>query len=107
MKWIDVVTHPLGLVAYTLSLIFGGIGIRLKSENNTWFIPTAITLAALVIGAGLFLAFKDIQSKTKSTNSAPQEKIVVRQVTNGPNSHTIQGVSGNVNIIQNYKKNDK
>ena len=36
MNWIEVVTNPLGLVAYALALIFGVAG-RLARETETGF----------------------------------------------------------------------
>lgn len=101
MKWTDVVTHPLGLVAFALALIFGVAGVKLAARNRPWFLPSAIALAALVMVGGLFLAYQDTQSKVKPAAIVPQEKTVVQQETKGSNSPAIQGVKGNVTIIQN------
>ena len=101
MKWTELVTHPLGLVAFALALIFGVKGVKLAARNKPWFLPVAIILAALVVVGGLFLSFQDMKSKAKPASIAPQEtNTAVKQVTHGPNSPAIQGVNGNVTIIQ-------
>ena len=107
MKWTEVVTHPLGLAAFALSLVFGVAGVKLAARNRPWFLPTAIILAALVIVAGLFLSYQDVQSKAKLATTVPQEKPAVKQETHGPDSPAIQGVVGDVTINQNKDRTGK
>jgi hypothetical protein len=101
MKWTEVVSNPYGLTAFALALVFGVAG-KLAARNRKWFLPVAITLAALVIVGGLFLAYQDVQSRSKSASTAsPQEKPrEVKQETHGPNSPAVQGVGGDVIIDQ-------
>jgi hypothetical protein len=108
MNWTEVVTHPLGLAAFALALVLGMAG-RMATRKRIWFLPTAITLAALVIAGGLFLAYKDIQFKEKNAATAapPARLPLVNQETHGPNSPAVQEVSGNVNIIQNQGGKEK
>jgi hypothetical protein len=101
MKWTEIVTHPLGLVAFALALVFGVAGVKLAARNRLWFLPVAISLAALVIVGGLFLAYQDLQSKATPVAAVPQEKTAVKQETHGPNSPAIQGVGGDVTIMLN------
>jgi hypothetical protein len=102
MNWSDVITHPLGLVAYALALVFGVVGVRIAARNKPWFFPVAIAMAALVIVGGLFLAYQDIKSKAISaTLKSPVGMKEVKQETHGADSPAVQGVGGNLTIIHN------
>jgi len=108
MTWTEVVTHPLGLAAFALALVFGVAGVKLAARNRPWFLPAAIILAVLVIVGGLFLSYQEVQLKAKpATTAAPQEKPVVKQETHGPDSPAIQGVGGDVTINQNKGRTGK
>jgi hypothetical protein len=102
MNWSEVVTHPLGLVAYALALVFGVVGVRIAARNKPWFFPAAVAMAALVVVGGLFLAYQDIKSKAISaTLKPPVVTKEVKQETYGADSPAVQGVDGNVTIIHN------
>jgi hypothetical protein len=108
MEWTKVVTHPLGLVAFALALVFGLAGVKLSARNRPWFLPVAIILAVLVMVGGLFLSFQEVQSIAKpATTTAPQEKPVVKQETHGPDSPAVQGVGGDVIIDQSKSRTGK
>jgi hypothetical protein len=109
MRWIEVVTHPLGLVAFALALIFGVIGVKFKARQRPWFLPLSFCLAAITIIAGLYIDYLQIKSKPlspiqithqpiSSANESESKKIIVNQKTTGPASPAIQGVHGDVNI---------
>lgn len=114
MRWIEVVTHPLGLAAFALALVFGVIGLKLQERKRPWFLPLSIFLAAITIIAGLYIDYiqikpiplskiqttqQQISSANKSTSTeSDSKKIIVNQHTTGSASPAIQGVHGNVNI---------
>jgi hypothetical protein len=103
MKWTDVVTNPLGLVAFALALVFGVVGGKLADPRRRWVLPIAIILASCVIVGGLVLAYRDEQSKAnRATITSHQEKSTqVKQETHGANSPAVQGVNGDVIINHN------
>ncbi|WP_093883879.1 hypothetical protein [Syntrophus gentianae] len=102
MNWSEVITHPLGLVAYVLALVFGVVGAKLGARNKPWFLPVAIAISALVILAGIYLAYQNVKLKTISvTPKPPVEHKEVIQETHGVQSPAVHGTDGNVTIINN------
>jgi hypothetical protein len=124
MDWTQVVTHPLGLVAFVLALIFGVVGAKWKSHNRPWLLPAAIGVAVIAMLGGLFLAYMQIRHTSKTeigerkvgpTLSEPKRQssqdtkppVSVRQETHGEGSPAVQGVTGNVTIQQGLEKDKK
>jgi len=102
MNWTEIVTHPLGLVAFALAIVFGASGVKLAARSRPWFLPAALILAAMVMLGGFFLAYQDVKLKAiPAIITVPIEKPKVKQETHGPNSPAISDVGRDVTIIQN------
>lgn len=108
--WAKVVTDPLGLVGFTLFLLFGALS-RLKRRNErSWMVPAALGMAFVALAGGLTLAFlRNAQPAVKAVapglnapaapSAAPaQVNQQVEQKTTGAGSPAVQGVQGNVTI---------
>lgn len=94
--WSELVTHPLGIAAFALVLLFS---LLVKVREPAWLrkiiVSMAVILATLVVGGGLFLAYKQ-ESREKAQPTLYPGKI--EQRTTGDNSPPVAGVEGNVNI---------
>ena len=118
MDWTSVVSHPLGVVAFTLALVFGVAGVKLQGRQRPWFLPTALVLAAFTLLGCLYLAHRQILAekvpiknfptaaseqtsltpaklKGQTPNTAPT---MSHQETHGSGSPAVQGVHGDVKI---------
>jgi hypothetical protein len=123
MDWTKIVTHPLGLAAFALALIFGVAGVRLQGRQGPWFLPAALIIAAIALIGCFYLANRQIdadrevahpaapastQPSKRNTqpslaaddnkSSRPSAPATVHQETRGAGSPTIQGVQGDVTI---------
>ena len=123
MDWTKIVTHPLGLAAFALALIFGVAGVKLQDRQRPWFLPAAIIIAVIVMICCFFLANRQIVAEKElaqpqtSTSESPQNShnrpsstshepaeaqhpasATVHQETHGSGSPAIQGVQGDVTI---------
>jgi hypothetical protein len=71
MEWTKVITNPLGLAGFALSLVFGSLSRLQRVRQGTvgrWSAPVAYLLAAGCIVGGLFLAYQQESSKSRATN---------------------------------------
>jgi hypothetical protein len=108
--WTKVVTDPLGLVGFTLFLLFGAVARLKRDEKRSWVVPVTLGMAVLALASGLTLAFlKQSQSSARekatlpppaaSAQPSPQQmNQQIDQKTTGPGSPAVQGVQGNVTI---------
>lgn len=103
--WSKVVTDPLGLVGFTLFLLFGALARIKRNAERRWVVPVALGVAVLALAGGLTLAFlKDTQPARVLQVPAPapanpgQVNQQVDQKTTGAGSPAVQGVKGDVTI---------
>ena len=106
--WSKVVTHPLGLGAFALFLVFSYLYWHFEKNKSVprWLGRTAIGLATITLIGSLVLGyFETVKSSApsvqipKPTQVAPtQTNPEVRQETSGPGSPAVQGTQGDVNI---------
>src|SRR6266568_9587859 len=103
VDWTRVVTHPLGLVAFVVALIFAAAGVHLGSRGrrprSRWVLVFALSSAVLVAAGGLYLAYAQLVGPS-STTAAREAHNAVTQTTSGDMSPAIQGVGGNVELNQ-------
>ncbi|MBS4098976.1 MAG: hypothetical protein KGZ83_19325 [Sulfuricella sp.] len=57
MDFVTVVTQPLGLAGFALSLVFGALSFK-KSNMPNWWPKAAMALAAIALLGGLGLAYR-------------------------------------------------
>ena len=91
-KWVDVVTHPLGLVGFALFLVFGLFSQPELAERHAWLAPAAVSMAAVALLAACTIALLPVMRGKKLTadgppavHPAPQAtaQTLVRQKTQG------------------------
>ena len=99
--WMKVVTQPVGLAGYALSLVFGYAAKATKSQQRPWLAPAAFVLAALALFGGLFLSYRS----TAKTVIAPPPASCINQdakvSTTGNGSPIVTCPTGPVNINVN------
>ncbi|MBA2659198.1 MAG: hypothetical protein H0U72_06540 [Nitrosospira sp.] len=82
MDWTKVITEPMGLVGFALSLVFGVLSVR-KGMPPWW--PTAAMILAIVsVAGGIFLAFKKVDADTAKAEAAKAPATVSDSVHGGP-----------------------
>jgi hypothetical protein len=89
MNWTKVVTEPLGLAGFALSLVFGVIARWKKSDGRRWMFPAAISMAGVALVGGLSLAYLRARK-----DAVPPAKI--KQTSSGCASPNIANVNGDV-----------
>lgn len=112
MDWTEVVTHPLGLVGFALSLVFGVVAKTKKKPR--WVMPVSFVLAAVCIIGGMSLAYQIVSTAkledAKTTRSPTARTATLPNLAPGPansmqigtikqevkNGNAISGVQGNV-----------
>ena len=110
MDWTKVITEPLGLIGFALSLVFGVLSVR--KGMASWWPVAAMALAAVSIAGGLFLAFKKVEGDTArleaaraeaaKTVAAPPPAAGDQPKTSGPCSPVYSGVTVTGNMEQNF-----
>jgi hypothetical protein len=96
-QWVKVVSLPLGLVAFSLYLVFG----LLKGEGKkpAWLLPMFLALVSIAIVGGLIAEYGPLRSESKP--GAKQEE-TVRQETKGDQSPVINS-RGNATVTYGEK----
>lgn len=86
-EWIKVVTHPIGIAAFALFLVFLVLTRTKKTDERRWLTPAFVILAIISLLGGFLLTFQEV-SKTKpiipDSNSPVQDNINVQ--SHGNNS---------------------
>ena len=110
MDWTKVITEPMGLIGFALSLVFGVLSVR--KGMPTWWPVAAMTLAAISIAGGLFLAFKKVEGTTArlEVEKAEAAKAVAtppsaagdQPKTSGPCSPVYSGLTVGGSMEQNF-----
>jgi hypothetical protein len=103
IDWTKVLTHPLGLVGYVLSLLFGLLARVKRRDERRWILPAALLAAGIALAGGLGLAYRSVGNQSQVTTPTPpplqQHNENVEQRSSGANSPNVQGVQqGDVNI---------
>jgi apolipoprotein N-acyltransferase len=92
MQWEKVITDPLGIAGFALSLVFT-LATRMisqkRKEQNRWLAPAAYALAAVCVIGGFALP--------------PSPAITTGNIEQNGNGN-VAGVQGNVNINTQSKK---
>jgi hypothetical protein len=102
----DIVTHPLGLVAFSLAIL-SGFATRAAFRKASWFPVAAVGLATFVIVAGIGLAFVNQDGRqsadkvrglsSESVKSRPPETTAtpstIEQTVNGDCGVAVAGSS--------------
>lgn len=109
--WAKVVGLPLGLVAFSLYLLYKFATSRKQSN----FVRISfLTMAILVMLSGLglgYLQFRKLQSTRSNEAQAPglsqQQTNQVHQNTTGSGSPAIQGVQGDVSVTVGESSSNK
>lgn len=68
MDWTKVITEPMGLAGFALSLVFGVLSVR--KGMPPWWPTAAMILAAVSIASGVFLTFKKVEADTARVETA-------------------------------------
>jgi hypothetical protein len=114
-EWIKVVTHPIGLAAFSLSLVFLLVSRTNKTAKNRWLQVSFILMAFVTLIGGIGLAYRQISMPTSppekigeplkvspDSTAVPEIKQTppsIQQSTKGSNSPAIADVKGNVTVI--------
>ena len=86
------VTHPLGLAAFALFLVFTFLGRTRQFKRPTWLSPVAFVMAAAALVGGLILAYR---AKTSNDQHAPSQTIsAIHQSAVGSANSNVAGVVG-------------
>jgi hypothetical protein len=94
--WTKVVTHPLGLAAFALFLVFAFLGSNRRSKRPPWLSPVAFGLAAVALFGGLILAYWANES---SGQHPPRQTISsIQQSAIGSANSNVAGVTGDVSV---------
>jgi hypothetical protein len=112
-NWTKAVTHPLGLAAFALALVFGLLGTYGAMTEHRWLLYTSVGLAAFTLIGGLTLAFYQSSNQKKRPSKSPiqegasvgdvfQESSRTSKVAKasfkGNNNTNIQNADGDVKI---------
>jgi hypothetical protein len=110
MDWTKVITDPMGVIGFVLSLVFGVLGVR--KGMPSWWPAAAMILAAVSIAGGLFLAFKKVEGDTARLEAerveaaksavAPTPALSDTVKSAGPCSPVYSGVTVGGNMEQNF-----
>jgi hypothetical protein len=121
-EWTKVVTHPFGLAAFSLFLVFLLASHRTKAANRRLH-TVFIVMAFIALLGGISLAFRQLSIQTSGSEKIDQRSQAlppvgpttverrenppssIQQSTHGANSPAIADVEGNVTIIM--KEPDK
>jgi hypothetical protein len=100
IPWEKVVTDPLGLTAYALSLVFGIVSFeaRRRKLKYQWVVPAGFAMAAVCVLGGLSLAYlREAGANLKANAPNPSLHIdkLEQKVGNG---NAVAGVQGDVKI---------
>jgi predicted PurR-regulated permease PerM len=114
-EWIKVVTHPFGLAAFSLFLVFLLVSRTTKAAKNRWLQVSFILMAFVTLLGGIGLAYRQISLPTSlpekisaplkvspDSTTVPEIKQMqpsIQQSTKGSNSPAIADVKGDVTII--------
>jgi hypothetical protein len=101
--WTAVLTHPLGLAGFALSLVFGYLARVKRTDERRWLSHAAVVSAVAALTGGLFLAYVQTSKPASElvrpgTGPVQQQTNQVQQSTTGPGSPAVQGVQGDVTI---------
>ena len=116
--WIEIVTHPLGLVGFSLFIVFSLLARMGPTGRWPWLAPAAVTMAFIALLGGLGLAFrqshrtavqekpdkaateKSVANGTGQTQgqAPPGQPTTIQQQTSGSQSPAVSNVQGDVNI---------
>jgi hypothetical protein len=100
--WTKVLTSPLGLVGYALSLAFGFLAKVKRSKEGLWLTPVVTCLAITALFGGLLIAYIQVPRSPLQSRQAfqpetkKQSNSQVQQTSTGPGSPKIQGVQADV-----------
>lgn len=95
--WMKVITEPLGIVGFSLFLVFLLLSKKIARERN-WLMPAFVVLAIISLVGGLSIAYKQTIPGNESTQTNTQPSIKIE--THGNNSPAI-GYSNAPVIINN------
>jgi len=99
-KWVQVVTTPLGLIAFALFMVFSALAkIRGPKERRVFIVLAALTLVTTVsVAAWLALQPTPAGPTPSETAPSPAPNSSIYQSTKGNNSPAISNVGGSVTI---------
>jgi len=95
--WIKVVTHPLGLAAFALFLVFTVVARRSRGRGPAWIVRGFFAMAWVTLIGGLVLAYLQVQKATQPPATVNQQHIdQVNQQSSGSGAVNAAGVQGSV-----------
>jgi hypothetical protein len=102
--WGKVVAQPLGIAGFAMSLVFGYLARAASRDQRKWLAPSAAAIAFACVIGGFALAYQQTTAKSNqqpnpSQAFSQQQTKQVHQITNGSGSPAIQGVIGDVTVI--------
>lgn len=62
VDWTEVITHPLGLTGYIISLVFIFLTRFATRSERLWLTPTFVFLALVVLLGGLLASYIDVKN---------------------------------------------
>lgn len=94
--WTKIVTHPLGLAAFALFLVFTFLGGNRRSKQPRWLSPVAFGLAGIALVGGLILAYR----ANESSHQHPSSQTIgsIQQSAVGSVNSNVAGVTGDVSV---------
>ena len=101
IDWTKVVTQPVGLAGYALSLVFGYVAKATKSQERPWLAPAAFLLAAVALFGGLFLSYRSTATAAVAPPPVTCNNQDAKASTTGNGSPIVTCPAGPVNINVN------
>lgn len=111
--WTRAVTHPLGLVAFALFLLFSILSFLKRRNERRVAFRLFLIAACISLAGGLGVAYMQARKSLSPTNSKPlqtpsqQQTNQVRQTTTGAGSPAVQGIQGDVTITVDQRSDGK
>lgn len=93
-KWIDVVTHPLGLVAFVLFWVFTLLSYSTSKSKTRWLMPTFVVMALTSLIGGLVIAWNSLPTTSDEKKVPP----IIIEHTEGSQSPIIKDNKAPVTI---------
>ena len=101
--WIKVVTNPLGLAAFALSIVLSVLAGKNRARKPAWMIGVIFAMACAALVGGLFLAYLQVQKAAQPTKAGPSPATVnqqhidqINQQSSGSGAVNAAGVQGSV-----------
>jgi hypothetical protein len=96
VAWEKVVTQPLGLTGYALTVLFWILRLEAKGKGHVLISRLCLIAAFVVLFGGFGLAY--LQTTRSASASSNSQTNSFQQTTTGAGSPAVQGVQGDVHV---------